>query len=241
MNLILKNKNCLITGATGGLGKEIAKQLVENECNLFLTGRNDNKLKDLKKELENSSNVKIQYFAADISNVDEINKLILEVEKTFSVDILVNCAGIFPVKMLHEYTLEDFENSFNINVKAPFLLTQKFSQDMMKSKWGRIINIASSGAYNGRKKTIVYRSTKHALLGLSRSVHAELKEHNIRTFCISPGPIKTSMGKEIIKNEDPNADYESFMNPSDIAKFTIHVISYNNEMISEEVRLSRIN
>ena len=76
---------------------------------------------------------------------------------------------------------------------------------------------------------------------LSRTIHSELKEHNVRTFCISPGPIKTSMGHEIIKNENPDDDFNSFMNPKEIAEFIIYIISFDNEMISEEVRLSRIN
>ena len=75
----------------------------------------------------------------------------------------------------------------------------------------------------------------------AENIHAELKEHNVRTFCVSPGPIKTSMGHEIIKNENPDEDFMSFMNPVEIAEFILHIISYDNEMISEEVRLSRIN
>ena len=241
---ILKNKNCLITGATGGLGKEIAIKFAKNNCNLFLTARNDEKLAKLKEELEllNSSEIKIDYHPADASDNNEIDKLIKNIRRTFpSIDVLVNCAGVFPVKMLENYTVEDFDNCFSVNVRTPFALCKEFSQDMIKKKWGRIINIASSGAYNGRKKTAIYRSTKHALLGFSRAIHAELKEHNVRTFCVSPGPIKTSMGHEIIKNENPDADFMSFMNPVEIAEFILHIISYDNEMISEEVRLSRIN
>ena len=97
--------------------------------------------------------------------------------------------------------IDDFDKCFDINIKSAFILCKEFSQEMVSKKWGRIVNIGSSGAYNGRKKTIIYRATKHALLGLSRSLHNELKEYNVRTYCVSPGPIKTSMGEEIIKNE----------------------------------------
>ena len=243
MNQILCGKNCLITGATGGLGKEIAKEFAKNGCNLFLTGRNNDKLNSLKNELENSVNeIKIDFEDADLSDDGEIQKLIEKVKNTFvNIDILVNCAGVFPVKLLSDSTVEDFENCFSVNVKAAFVLCKEFSQGMISKKWGRIINIASSGAYNGRSKTVVYRASKHALLGLSRSLHSELKEHNVRTFCVSPGPIKTSMGHDIIKNENPDERFDSFMNPNEIAEFIAYLVSFDNEMVSEEIRLSRID
>ena len=243
MNQILQGKNCLITGATGGLGKEIAKEFAKNDCNLFLTGRNNEKLNTIKNELGNSKNkIKIDFEDADLSDVDEIQKLIEKVKSTFTnIDILVNCAGVFPVKSLSDSTVEDFENCFSVNVKAAFILCKEFSQGMISKKWGRIINIASSGAYNGRKKTVVYRASKHALLGLSRSLHSELKEHNVRTFCVSPGPIKTPMGLDIVKNENSDERFDSFMNPNEIAEFIAYLISFDNEMVSEEIRLSRID
>jgi len=242
-NQTLKNKNCLLTGATGGLGKELAIHFAESGCNLFLTSRSNEKLGKLQNELKSLfPNLQIHFGAFDISVHNEIEKLIKSVRSAFtSTDILVNCAGIFPVKLLQESTINDFDKCFNVNIRAPFILCKEFSQDMVNKKWGRIVNIASSGAYNGRKKTSIYRSTKHALLGFSRSIHSELKEHNVRTFCISPGPIKTPMGNEIIKYENQNENFESFMNPTEIAEFITHIISYDSEMISEEVRLSRIN
>ena len=241
MNQILCGKNCLITGATGGLGKEIAKEFAKNGCNLFLTGRNNDKLNSLKNELENDQ-IKIDFEDADLSDDSEIQKLIEKVKNTFvNIDILVNCAGVFPVKLLSDSTIEDFEKCFGVNVKAAFVLCKEFSQGMISKKWGRIINIASSGAYNGRSKTVVYRASKHALLGLSRSLHSELKEYNVRTFCVSPGPIKTSMGHDIIKNENPDERFDSFMNPDEIAEFIVYLISFDNEMVSEEIRLSRID
>jgi len=238
MNQILRGKNCLITGATGGLGKEIAREFAKNGCNLFLTGRNNDKLNSLKNELENSVNeIKIDFEDADLSDDGEIQKLIEKVKNTFvNIDILVNCAGIFPVKLLSDSTVEDFENCFSVNVKAAFILCKEFSQGMISKKWGRIINIASSSAYAGFKNTSIYCSSKHALLGLSRSLHSELKEYNVRTFCVSPGSIKTSMGKSVI-----GQNYETFLNPNEIAELIVRLVSFDNEMISQEIQLSRMD
>ena len=236
MNQILCGKNCLITGATGGLGKEIAKEFAKNGCNLFLTGRNNDKLNSLKNELENDQ-IKIDFEDADLSDDSEIQKLIEKVKNTFvNIDILVNCAGVFPVKLLSDSTVEDFENCFSVNVKAAFILCKEFSQGMISKKWGRIINIASSSAYAGFKNTSIYCSSKHALLGLSRSLHSELKEHNVRTFCVSPGSIKTPMGKSVI-----GQNYETFLNPNEIAELIVRLVSFDNEMISQEIQLSRMD
>jgi len=236
MNQILCGKNCLITGATGGLGKEIAKEFAKNGCNLFLTGRNNDKLNSLKNELENDQ-IKIDFEDADLSDDSEIQKLIEKVKNTFvNIDILVNCAGVFPVKLLSDSTVEDFEKCFGVNVKAAFVLCKEFSQGMISKKWGRIINIASSSAYAGFKNTSIYCSSKHALLGLSRSLHSELKEHNVRTFCVSPGSIKTPMGKSVI-----GQNYETFLNPNEIAELIVRLVSFDNEMISQEIQLSRMD
>jgi short-subunit dehydrogenase len=236
MNQILHGKNCLITGATGGLGKEIAKEFAKNGCNLFLTGRNNDKLNSLKNELENDQ-IKIDFEDADLSDDGEIQKLIEKVKNTFvNIDILVNCAGVFPVKLLSDSTIEDFEKCFGVNVKAAFVLCKEFSQGMISKKWGRIVNIASSSAYAGFKNTSIYCSSKHALLGLSRSLHSELKEHNVRTFCVSPGSIKTPMGKSVI-----GQNYETFLNPNEIAELIVRLVSFDNEMISQEIQLSRMD
>ena len=236
MNQILCGKNCLITGATGGLGKEIAKEFAKNGCNLFLTGRNNDKLNSLKNELENDQ-IKIDFEDADLSDDGEIQKLIEKIQGVFAnIDILVNCAGVFPVKLLSDSTVEDFENCFSVNVKAAFVLCKEFSQGMISKKWGRIVNIASSSAYAGFKNTSIYCSSKHALLGLSRSLHSELKEYNVRTFCVSPGSIKTPMGKSVT-----GQNYETFLNPSEIAELIVHLVSFDNEMISQEIQLSRMD
>ena len=239
---ILEKKNCLITGATGGLGKQIAIELAKKNCNLFLTARQNKKIEKLNDELEKTNkNNLIKYKQCNLQETEELNDLIQKIRDEFSsIDILVNCAGVFPVSSISQSTLEQYDSCMNLNVRVPFVLSKEFSKDMIKNRWGRIVNIASSGAYNGLKNTAIYRSSKHALLGLSRSLHNELKEFNVRTFCISPGPIKTDMGKDIVKKENPNENYDTFMNPNEIAEFITFAISFDNNLISSEVRLGRI-
>ena len=238
---ILEKKNCLITGATGGLGKQIAIELAKNNCNLFLTSMEEN-LDELKQELEKQNNkIVIKYQHSDLRKDEDVNNLIRKIRGEFTpIDILINCAGENHRRPLSESTLDEFDSCMNLNVRAPFILCKEFSKDMMEKKWGRIINIASSSAHNGFKNAAIYCSSKHALLGLSRTLFVELKDSNVRTFCVAPGSMKTKMAKE---DEGLLAehDYNTFMEPSEVAEFIIKIISYDNEMVSQEISLSRLN
>jgi len=239
MSTSFEGKTCFISGASGGLGQEIAKELAKQKCNLFLTGRNKEKISRLKDNIKNSINdtLQIQYQEGDLNNLEDVKKIIISAKDSFKgFDILVNSAGIFLSKSIHSSSLEEFEKSFNVNVRAPFIFCKEFSEDMIKNGWGRIINIGSSSSYSGFKNGSIYCSSKHAVLGLSRALHDELKSKNVRTFCISPGSIKTEMGK-ISKEQN----FETFLNPKEIAKYLVFTISFDNELVSDEIRLNRMN
>jgi len=232
---ILENKNVFITGASGGIGKELALQFAEQGCKVFFTGRNQDKTTEVKTEF-NKKGYDYHVGLVDLNHSRGIYSLITYVKETMgNIDILVNCAGLFYNRSLDKVDEEMFDDMFNVNVKAPFLFTRAFSKDMISNKWGRIINIGSSSAYNGFKDTSLYCASKHALLGFSRAVHNELKEHNIRTFCFSPGGVQTEMGK-LVKGQD----YSTFIEPDEFARYVIETIKYDSNMISEEVRVNRM-
>jgi short-subunit dehydrogenase len=232
---ILNDKNVLITGASGGLGSCIAAAFSVQGCNLYLTGRNESNLIKLKKELRSDKNV--FYKTADLEDVAQIEGLAEDaLQKLGNIDILVNCAGVFVVKSFKDTAIEDFNRSFDLNVRAPFLLCREFIEGMVANNWGRIINIGSSSAYSGFKDTSVYCSSKHALLGLTRALHDEYRTNNIRSYCFSPGSIQTEMGKKV-----KNQDFDTFIDPEEIAKYIILSVSFDNEMISNEIQLKRIN
>ena len=231
----LIKKNCLIVGATGGIGTEIAKKIAENNYNLFLIGKNKKKLLKLKNEIKNE-NIIIKTESIDLTNEKQIKNVIQKIRKNFGkIDILINTSGIFLIKSIEKSTIQEFDESYKINVRAPFIFSKEFSKDMKKSKWGRIVNIGSSSSYNGFKDSTIYCSTKHALLGLSRALFSELKDQNIRTFCISPGSTQTKMGK-LSKDQK----FETFLEPKEIAEYVIFLIKFDKQLISEEIRLNRI-
>ena len=235
---ILSNKNCLVTGATGGLGIEICRILLEKECNIFLTSTNKLKLKNTEIELsKNFKGSKIFSHETDLRKTDQITKLIDTVKKEMgTVEIIINCAGIFSSKSIDNTTLNEFEDIFNVNVKAPFLLAKNFIGEMKKRRWGRIVNIGSSSSYSGFKNSIAYCTSKHGVLGLSRSLFEEVKSDNIRVFSFSPGSIKTNMGKQV-----KNQNFDTFLDPKEIASFIIFTISFDSQLITSENQIRRLN
>ena len=236
---VLHGKTCFLTGASGGLGEEIAKEIASHNCNLFLTGRDEKKILKLKETIRNSinDNVKVDYQTGDLNNLDDIKNIIISARNSFNrFDVLINSAGIFLSKSIQNSTLEEFEKLFNVNIRAPFIFCKEFSGYMVKNGWGRIVNIGSTSSYSGFKNGSIYCSSKHAVLGLSRTLQNELKSKNVRTFCISPGSIKTEMGKT-----SKDQDFETFLNPKEVAKYLVFAISFDSELVSEEIRLNRMN
>ena len=148
---IFKGKNAFVTGATGGLGREICILLARYGCNIFMTSTNEEKLISLKNTLKDDYGVDAHYTPANLENADEVQHVCDNVLRTYgdNTDIVINCAGIFPLKSLTDTTLEDYERCMNINVKAPFLFTKQLTAGMRQRRWGRVVNVGSSSAYGG--------------------------------------------------------------------------------------------
>ena len=115
------------------------------------------------------------------------------------------------------------------------LLSQALVPGMAARGWGRVVNIGSSSAYAGFAGSALYCASKHALLGLSRALHAEYREHGVRVYCISPGSVRTAMGREV-----PGQDFESFIEPAEVAEYVAFALSFDGALVSEEIRLNRM-
>ena len=228
---IFSGKTALVTGASGGLGREICLQLASNGCNIHALGRSKEKISDLVSSLATKN---IEVFSTVIDFTEDFEEKVNQISRKRTYDILINCAGVFPIVNIENSTIEDYNDCFNVNVKAPFLFSKLLSKSMKKNKWGRIVNVASSSAYNGSKDTGLYCSSKHALLGLSRSLYQELKDHNVRVYTVSPGSIQTEMGAI-----DTRQDFSTFLKASEVAEYVLYVMSQDKELICEEIRLNR--
>jgi fengycin family lipopeptide synthetase B len=231
----LEGKNAFISGATGAIGKSIALALAKCGCNLFLTGNNDERLKNVVSLFVNYD-IKVFSCRGDLSSKADVYKIIDSANQHFgNIDVVINSAGIFPNASLFESTDDMLEKTFNINYRSAFIFSREFSKDMVLNEWGRIVNIGSSSSYAGFKDTAVYCSTKHALLGMSKSIHDELKQFNVRTLCISPSSTQSQMGLAT-----KGQDYSTFLEPDDVAKYVVFAISFNSNIVSEEIFLKRM-
>ena len=234
---LFSRKNVLVTGASRGLGKEVALKYASTGANLILVGRNEATLKEVQQEVCAKGPGVVDIQVCNLERPEDIFSMVERLNSKMTVDVLVNCAGVFPISTIRDTSVEDYQNCMNINVTAPFLLIKGFVDGMVQNKWGRIINIASSSAYAGGTRTSVYCASKHALLGLSRSLFKELKQYNVLVSCISPGSIKTSMGREV---EKLGQEYDTFIEPAEIADFIVNNTAFDGNMIAEEVRLNRV-
>lgn len=200
----MKNKIILVTGASRGIGRSIAKLLAENN---YIVVANYNKSFDEAKSLQDElkeKNIKIDIFKADVSKRSEVKELInFVLSKYGRIDVLINNAGIAQEKLFQDITDEDWNNIININLYSVFCVTQEAIQSMINNKSGLIINISSIYSVSGASLACSYSASKAGIDGITKSLAKELGPSNIRVNSIAPGVIYTDMNK-YLTNEDMN-------------------------------------
>lgn len=189
----LKEKNIVITGASGGIGAEIARLCAERGANLALMARSLDKLQLLKKELEARHGIRVYVHQLDVAQTDMIENVFLAVKKEMgTIDILVNNAGFGIFREAHEAVVEEIKNMFNVNVVGLMACTKMVLPEMRERHGGHIINIASQAGKIATPKSSVYSATKHAVLGYTNSLRMEVSDFNVFVTAVNPGPIATN-------------------------------------------------
>ncbi|MGL5614652.1 MAG: SDR family NAD(P)-dependent oxidoreductase [Sarcina sp.] len=189
----------LITGATSGIGLELAKIYSENNYNLILVGRNTEVLNSLGKQF---NNVETITYSLDLSNLDNVDYLIEDIKRRqLKVGILINNAGIGFNGEFLTIPWENQETVIELNIKSLTKLTYGILEEMKKVGQGKILNIASTGAYQPGPLISVYYATKAYVLSFSVALREELKEYGIVVSTVCPGATKTQFSKRAGKGD----------------------------------------
>ena len=231
----LKDKNIIVTGASGGIGNSIVKKLNEAGANILASGTKTEKLKELKNNFE-----KIKIMNFDISKSEKIEEFIENATKELggNLDGIINNAGITQDNLAIRMKLDEWENVININLTSTFLMSKFAIKKMLKNKSGKIVNITSVVGHTGNLGQANYTASKAGIIAMSKSLAIEYAKKNINVNCISPGFIKTAMTdkidenfKEVIISKIPSARLGE---PDDIANAVLFLISNQSDYINGE-------
>ncbi|MAF97174.1 MAG: 3-oxoacyl-[acyl-carrier-protein] reductase [Micavibrio sp.] len=196
----LSDKKALVTGATGGIGGEIAKALHAAGAHVGISGRNTDKLHALAEELGD----RVTILTADLSTAEAAKELAKRAEEEMGqVDILVNNAGLTRDGLSMRMSDEDWQTVIDVNMTSTFKLAQSLQRGMMKRRYGRIINVASVVGVTGNPGQCNYVASKAGMIGWSKAMAAEVASRGITVNCIAPGFIATAMTDAL--NDDQKA------------------------------------
>jgi len=192
--MLLQGKIAIITGASRGIGKSIAKSFIAQGATVAFTYHSsDEKAKELEKELT-ANGGKAKGFKSDASKMSDAESLIKQVLEDFgTIDIVVNNAGITDDTLLIRMSEEQWDRVINVNLKSCFNLTKAVLKTMLKARFGSIINISSVVGVQGNAGQANYAASKAGILGFTKSIALELGSRNIRCNAIAPGFIETEM------------------------------------------------
>lgn len=222
-------KNCIITGASSGIGRATAIKLAETKCfeNIILLGRSLFELENVKEEIEKYGSINAEVFQIDFSKPEIIPSIIEDIyEKYHNIDCLMNIAGYTDPQSLFTTTLESMELTYKINVFSPFVLTRECAK-FMKKKGGKILNVASTAGMTPRPGWLSYSSSKAAVISMSETLSAELAEYGVLVYCVSPGRCATKLRKRLAPNEDPS----TIMQPEEVADVLCNLVSDNERCL----------
>ncbi len=237
----LKDKIALVTGATRGIGKGIAKLFAQEGARVIITGRSPNSkaAEEIKEEL-NRQDLDISYKACDISDKSAIDTLISSILSDYSrLDILVNNAGITQDNLYIRMKEEEWLNVINTNLNSLFYLCQPVIKSMSKQRSGSIINLSSVVGLHGNPAQANYATSKAGMIGFSKSLAKEYGRRGIRVNCIAPGFISTEMTGELPEETQnkykENIALGDFGTVDSIAKAALFLASSDSDYITGQV------
>ncbi|HLS35930.1 MAG TPA: SDR family oxidoreductase [Bacillota bacterium] len=217
----IQGKTAIVTGASSGIGAQIAKELAEHGVNVVLAARSEDKLLEVAKEIESKGKGKVLYVPTDIREQTSVETLVQKAEKTFgSVNILVNNAGQMLTGSITSGKVDEWEQMIDVNIKGTLFCIHAVLPKMLEAKSGHIINIASVSGFEVTKRSTIYSATKSAVRFISAGLEKELAQTGVRTTNISPGMVDTSLAEGAAWKEERKK-----LETKDIAQAVIYVLT----------------
>ena len=232
-------KNIIITGASGGIGKEIVKTLAKKNTRLILLyNSNSNEVESLKNNLEKTCEIVI--YKCNLTNIENVTKMVNHIVKSFkTIDVLINCAGKSKFQQIQDLTEQDYYEIMDLNLKSVMLLISLISKNMISNKFGKIVNISSMWGTVGASMESLYSASKGAINTLTLSLAKELGPSNITVNAICPGLIDTKMNSSLSKETINSIVEETPLNrigkPKDIANLVEFLISEKASFITGQL------
>jgi 3-oxoacyl-[acyl-carrier protein] reductase len=192
MKIDFKNQVVLITGATRGIGKQLAENFAESGARLILTGTQKDQI-DRLNFTAGQKRLNRKYYCVDFTHEENLERFLNDLKPYKCIDVCINNAGINRLNYIDKTKIEDWGDMINVNLRAPYLLIRHVSKLMKKNRYGRIINIASIFGIISREKRSMYTATKYGLHGITVTTALELAKYNVLVNTISPGFIRTDM------------------------------------------------
>lgn len=231
----LKGKVAIVTGAADGMGEEITKLFIEEGAQVLGVDLNADRLAQAHASTSNS----LKLLGLDVTAEGAEDKMVDETVSAFGgVDIIVNCAGIVEYENVEVMRDDNWERTHDVNLNSVFKLCRRVIPEMKKRGGGRIINIASINAYVVAPGLSAYAASKHAIVGLTKTLAVELGPDNITANHINPGAILTGMTRPLMEDPETKALFESFAvlpqmgMPEDIAKGALFLASDDAKFIT---------
>lgn len=225
----------LVTGAGSGIGRAIAEALGREGAAVALCGRTASTLEQVAGNIAGSGG-KVLACPSDVSREEDVRALVSRVKGSLGpIDILVNNAGIARFAPLWQLPVEDFDAMMAVNVRGVFLCCRAVLPEMIERRSGKILNIGSAAGVRPYPKQGGYCASKHALLGLTKVLAAEVQPHGVRVYALSPGGVDTPMARQV--RDDVN--FAEWMKPEEVAEAALFLLRQDGLAVTDHLILRR--
>lgn len=185
------NQVALVTGASGGLGAQIALELAKRDVQLILVARNTAKLEKVALECQSFTSKPVNVYSCDLTDDASVNNLLATLDETYEITMVINNAGLGYFKLAQDLSDTEIAQMLQLNLNTLIKVTQHFVPHFIEAKSGVIVNVASQAGKSATAKSSVYSATKFGVLGYSNALRLELKPYGVHVMTVNPGPIAT--------------------------------------------------